>query len=151
MAGRLPLPEVVVVHGRQIVMDQRVRVDEFDGGSRGQHVFGAATERLGRREREHRTEPLAAGQQRVAHRLDEAFRAIGVHPFLMIGRKEVQTLECGLNEAAQVVRIRRGGLQSGNDARHRTDRRCGGFVHRADTAPRRHRTRGMWRGAHPDG
>ena len=44
----------------------------------GQHLLRVAPERLGGREREHRPDPLAAGQQRVPHRLLEpAVRAPG--------------------------------------------------------------------------
>ena len=36
VTGRLAAPEVVIVERRQIVVDQRVRVDHFEGASGGQ-------------------------------------------------------------------------------------------------------------------
>ena len=75
VAGRPAAAQVVVVHRRQVVVDQRVGVDHLDARRR------AACARSRRRptashggEREDRPEPLAAGEQAVAHRLDQPMR-----------------------------------------------------------------------------
>ena len=62
----------VVVDRRQVVVDQRVRVDELERGGRGQHRRGIGAAAARRGQREHRADALAAGEQRVAHRLHEA-------------------------------------------------------------------------------
>ena len=72
VAGRLAAAELVVVHRREVVVDQRVGVDHLDRRGERKHLVRGATERLGGREREHRPDALAAGEQRVAHGLLEA-------------------------------------------------------------------------------
>ena len=88
----------VVVDRRQVVVDERVRVDELERRRGGQHA-GA-----GRRPRpravasvEHRPDALAAGEQRVAHRLGQPGRAA-------VGA-EVERGEIVLDEVEQVGRI----------------------------------------------
>src|SRR5262249_771912 len=65
--GRLAAPEVVVVHRRQVVVDERVRVDHLDGAGEGQELLRLSAHRLARGEDEHRPDPLAAGEEAVAH------------------------------------------------------------------------------------
>ena len=72
VARRAPAAQVVVVHRREVVVDQRVRVDQLERGGERQHVGRLAAQRARRRERQHRPDALAAGQQRIAHRLLEA-------------------------------------------------------------------------------
>ena len=64
----------------------------------GSTVVRLLADRGGGREREHRADALAAGQQRVAHRLLEA---------LGLGRRaaEAQRLEVALDVVAQLVRV----------------------------------------------
>ena len=73
-------PQRVVVHGRQVVVDQRVGMDQFDRARGGQRGVARARRRSVRRPRrratasaaasvEQRPQPLAAGEQAVAHRL----------------------------------------------------------------------------------
>ena len=64
--------QLVVVHRRQVVVDQRVGVDELDRRRGRQHLGRVVAGRARRRQAEHRADPLAAGEQRVAHRLVEA-------------------------------------------------------------------------------
>ena len=76
-------PQRVVVHRRQIVVDQRVGVNELERAGRRQRQRARAlgiravgcADRFGRGERQHRPQPLAAGEQAVAHRLADARRA----------------------------------------------------------------------------
>ena len=80
---------VVVVHGRQVVVDQRVAVDQLDGGC---GVQGRVGDRLAQRlvggQGQQGTDALAAGLQRVAAGLaqagggdiGEAAQEEGVHP-----------------------------------------------------------------------
>ena len=69
VAGRLAAPQVVVVDGRQVVVDEGVGVDELEGGRCRQRRRQRPPETLDHGEREHGTDPLAAGQQRVPHGL----------------------------------------------------------------------------------
>ena len=66
-----PAAQLVVVHRRQVVVDQRVGVDQLDRGRGGQHRLGLGAGRARGGQREHRADPLAPGEQRVAHRLVE--------------------------------------------------------------------------------
>ena len=72
VVGRPASPQGVVVHGRQIVVDERVGVNQLER-TRGRHRCRAcAFQMIGiggfsRCERQHRPKALAAGQQAVAH------------------------------------------------------------------------------------
>ena len=70
--GRQAAAQLVVVHRRQVVVDQRVGVDQLDRAGDRQEALGLGAERAGGGQREDRAHPLAAGEQRVAHRLLEA-------------------------------------------------------------------------------
>ena len=71
---RPPATEVVVVHRRQIVVDERIGVHELDGAGGVDRVLGLAAHRLARRQRQDRAQPLAAGHERVVHRLAQRRR-----------------------------------------------------------------------------
>ena len=75
-------------------------MDELEGGGGGQHRRGVGAAAARRGQREHRADALAAGEQRVAHRLDEARGApVGA---------EVERDEVVLDELEEVggVRVR---------------------------------------------
>jgi hypothetical protein len=61
--------EVVVVHGGQVVVDQRVRVDHLHRAGRRHDVVHAAADRLGPGNDEDRAQTLAPGEDAVAHGL----------------------------------------------------------------------------------
>ena len=66
---RQPSPAVVVVvHRRQIVVDQRIGVDHLERARRGHHRRRRGADGLGPRDHEDRPQPLAARQHAVAHR-----------------------------------------------------------------------------------
>ncbi len=75
---RLAAPEVVIVHARQIVVDQRVNVDAFDR-ERGPHRARALdVEQVAGGDHEQRPNALAAADRGVAHRFVEpAARVLG--------------------------------------------------------------------------
>jgi hypothetical protein len=68
---RLAAAQVVVVHRRQVVVDERHGVNHFESYSSRLGGIQRAAEHLGRGKAEHGAHSLAAGQQRVAHRLDD--------------------------------------------------------------------------------
>ncbi len=69
--ARAPAPLVVVVHRRQVVVDEREGVDELERRRRGERVVDRASVRLGDGEAEHGPHALASGLERVAQRLLE--------------------------------------------------------------------------------
>ncbi len=114
VAGETATPEVVVVHGRKVVVDQRVGVDQLDRRPERKHRGPGQPERAGCGEHQDGPDPLAAGQQRVAHRLLQP----GGGKFI----REAQCLQVPLDLRAQMLgvgwadrRARRGhgGLRGG--------------------------------------
>ena len=67
VVGQLAAPVIVVVHGGEVVVDQRVGVDALDGAGQGQRVGFVAAAGRGRGEAQRGADALAAGKQRVAH------------------------------------------------------------------------------------
>ena len=72
VAGGMPTAQIVVVHGGQIVVNERVGVNHFKSCGKGQQgfgdvfgpVFGAGA---GHGQAEHGPQSLASGKQAVAH------------------------------------------------------------------------------------
>ena len=69
---RLAAPQIVVVHRRQIVVDQRIGVHEFDGGRHPAQRAAVDAEQPPALQHQERAQPLAAAQRRIAHGLDDA-------------------------------------------------------------------------------
>ena len=76
--GRTAAADVVVVHTGQVVMDQAVGMDAFQGTGGAQHRPLLDVEQIGGLEGEEGTQPLAGAKGGIAHGLGQArFRAIG--------------------------------------------------------------------------
>jgi hypothetical protein len=73
-SGAAP-PEVAVVHGGEVIVDQAVAVEAFHGGGGGEGV-GVGSEGLGHLAEEDGAEPLAAGLDAVAEGLVERGRGL---------------------------------------------------------------------------
>ena len=58
---------IVIVHARQIVVDEAVGMHHLHGGSKRQGVHGAAAAQLAEGLRQHRAKALSPGKQAVAH------------------------------------------------------------------------------------
>ena len=69
-------PQVVVVHARQVVVDQRVDVDAFHREPDAQRAVAVDVEQRAGRRHEQRTHPLAPADRGVAHRLVQAAAAV---------------------------------------------------------------------------
>ena len=69
MVGRLATAEIVVVHRGQIVVDERIGVDALDGARQRQGIGFASAAGRRRCEAKRGAHPLAAGKERIAHRL----------------------------------------------------------------------------------
>ena len=75
--GRLAAPQDVVVHARQVVVDERIGVDQLDRAGGTERRAMLAMDRVGRGEDEQRPQALAAVENGVAHRVAQAGRGIG--------------------------------------------------------------------------
>ena len=64
----------IVVHARQIVVDQRVRMDHLDGRGARIHAGDVGIDDFAGRVSKQRTHALAAAERRVAHRRRKARR-----------------------------------------------------------------------------
>ena len=74
---RAAAPQVVVVHRRQVVVDERVAMDHLERAGGAQHTVATWTftrdaEQARALDHQERTQPLAAAERGVAHRLHEA-------------------------------------------------------------------------------
>ena len=69
VAGGATPAQIVVVHAREVVVDERVGVDAFHGAGGGQGRFQRAAAGLGCRKAEDGPQPFAARKERVAHGL----------------------------------------------------------------------------------
>jgi hypothetical protein len=76
VSGRLAAAEVVVVHRRQIVMDQRIDVNRFDGGGDPQGALRVDGEEASGGHGQERPEPLAATDRCMAHGFEQAVAAV---------------------------------------------------------------------------
>jgi hypothetical protein len=65
--GRPATAEIIVVHGRQVVVDQGIAVQQLDGAPGPQASPGPGSQEAGRLERQEGPQPLAAAQDRVPH------------------------------------------------------------------------------------
>ena len=74
---RLAAPQIVIVHARQIVVDQRVDVDAFDRERDPHRPFAIDLEQVAGGDDQHRPDPLAAADRGVAHRLVEPGARVG--------------------------------------------------------------------------
>ena len=114
VAGGTSAAQIVVVHRREVVVDERVRVDELERRGQGQDPLRGTPDRPRRGQRQHRADALAAGQQRIAHGLVEARspRLVG----------EAQLAEIALDLGAQMLGVGgHGGVRHYVAARARAD------------------------------
>ena len=103
MRGRLAPAQFVIIHGRQIVMHQRVAMHAFERRARHQRVLPRHAEKCRRFNHQERPEALAAAQARIAHGLDQAG---GTVYFAGCGLGREQPVEQGLG-------LRRNGVEVG--------------------------------------
>ncbi len=62
VVGGAPTAEVIVVHARKVIVDERIGVDAFDGGSRWESVSCGASAGFGRGDAGGWTQALSAGE-----------------------------------------------------------------------------------------
>ena len=69
VVGGLAPAEIVVIHTRQIIVDQRIRVDQFQSAANRHGLVPVQTAQPGKFQRHYRTQPLAAGENAIPHGL----------------------------------------------------------------------------------
>ena len=74
--GRLAAAQVVVVHARQIVVDQRIDVDRLDRRAGADRAVLVESEQAAGGDGQQRAKPLAAADAGVAHRLEQPVAAV---------------------------------------------------------------------------
>ena len=72
--GRLAAAQIVVVHGRQIVMDQRIAMHAFERCRHAQRRLAIGGKQCGTFHDQERAQALAAVQHAVAHCRHQALR-----------------------------------------------------------------------------
>ena len=78
MHGRLAAPEVGVVEGREIVVDERGAMQQLDGDGGGLGSGGVAVAAgAGHGEHDLRADAMAAGEHRIAQGAGEKRRGLG--------------------------------------------------------------------------
>jgi len=65
---RPPAPQVVVVHRRQVIMDQRIGMNQLESTGSAHRRPGIAATGFGRHQAKHRSQPLSTPQHAVTHR-----------------------------------------------------------------------------------
>ena len=99
MTGRAPAPQIVVVHRREVVVDQGVGMDEFDGTGGAVEQRGIHAECLACGIGQERADALAAAEDRVSHGLVQPNRLHACR-----GQKGVERgLDAGATARAEVV------------------------------------------------
>ena len=66
--------QIAVVHRRQIVVDQRIAVDAFEGGASEQGRFTTDAEHGRAFNHQERPQPLSAAEARIAHGVHQPLR-----------------------------------------------------------------------------
>src|SRR5205823_12763411 len=69
VAGRTAAAEIVIVHAREIIVDEGIGVDAFHRAGERKRIFDLAAARLRRRQTKNRPQPFSTGEQTVANRL----------------------------------------------------------------------------------
>ncbi len=72
MGGRAAAPQVVVVHGGQVVVDQRIAMNHLERRTGPERPLALEAERPGGLDHEERPQSFAAPERRIAHRLPQA-------------------------------------------------------------------------------
>ena len=74
VVGRSAPAKIIIVHGRQVVMDQGIGMNHFHGAGRGNYPFHLPADGFAGRDHEHRADALPSGENRIAHRFMQACR-----------------------------------------------------------------------------
>ena len=67
VVGGFTPAEIVIIHAGQVIMDQRIRVDQLQCAAKGQRQVPVNAAQPGKLQRQHRSDPLSAAQDRISH------------------------------------------------------------------------------------
>ena len=70
--GGTATAQIVVVHRRQVVMDQRIAMDHFQRASRAENAFALDSEQPRGLRQQEGPQPLAAAERSIAHGFEQA-------------------------------------------------------------------------------
>ncbi len=76
MQRRATSTHVVIIHGRQIVMNETETMNQFEGGGGGESGFRAAAQRCAGKQGENRSKPLSTRQAGIMQSVLEVFRQV---------------------------------------------------------------------------
>lgn len=71
VVGRLAATQVIIIHGRQVIMDQRITMHQLDGSASSQTLGIRYIKQARRLNSQKGPKPLAAIQRGIGHRLTE--------------------------------------------------------------------------------
>jgi len=74
--GRLPSPQIVIIHCRKVIMDERIGMDHLDSHGSRDNGRRLTPNRLSGRDRKNRAYPLPACKEAVVHRLIKGGRIL---------------------------------------------------------------------------
>ena len=122
MERRLAAPEFIVIHRGQVVMDERIAVDEFERAARALRLGLVAVEERSRCADEIGPDALAAAERRITHGVEEPILIMRVEPSLGRGERrrlaDQEPVESGLGTlgslgkiALEMIKIAHGGRQ----------------------------------------
>jgi len=100
MTGGPAAAQIVIVHRWQIIVHERVRMNQFDCACGAVESARIEAEHLTREVHEQGTNPLAAAERRIAHRLGKAGPLRGIAAIL--GEQAVQPRLDGLSHAFEL-------------------------------------------------
>ena len=105
--GGLPAAQVIIVHARQIVVDQAVDMDAFDRERDPERLFAWHMEDIAGRNHQQRAHAFATADRRMAHGFIQPSAAVIGH-----GQQPIETLIDGLADGIK------GGLQAERGLHH---------------------------------
>jgi hypothetical protein len=103
VTGRPAAAQIVVVHGRQVVVHQRIAMHAFQRRPGPQRMIAARAQQLRALGQKERPQPLALAQRRIAHRLDDARRRRGAGRQAIWPSRRSMSSAISLREAAKLM------------------------------------------------
>jgi hypothetical protein len=76
MAGRFPPSSVVIIHGREVVMDERISMDHLQSTGKREDVISFSPNRLKSSDRENGTNPFSSVDETVSDGLVKGIRKL---------------------------------------------------------------------------
>ena len=102
VVGEAAAAVVVVVHAGKVVVDEAVGVHHLNGGGKVQGMFPSSAAQAAKFQHQHRPDPLAPGQEAIAHGLKELPLGLGLvgkgggqpplHRLLVCGKYSIKRL-----------------------------------------------------------